>query len=254
MRLVCMLGIILSLVRVEAVSSFLTDGENKTSTSMESKNKELDDLSILRQMINQETVIRLALVKNVHALVNDVTVLKQSLATSEWKISELQRTVASLQQENGELKKSSSSSDSRIMELETKLQTVNENVSSLSDHLYIIQKDSEEKRQFYFNKTNSVLNDVKIEVRYLSVTLLDFKEKTETENESRDKKYEELERHFNSSITDLYVENSIIKQDVTSQTALIHGFEDSQSKTKRAFSGNKMHVYICFYLKVDNRL
>lgn len=91
-------------------------------------------------------------------------------------------------------------------------------------------------------------------MRYLSVTLLDFKEKTETENESKDKKYEELERHFNSSITDLYVENSQIKQDVTSQTALIHGFEDSQSKTKRAFSGNKMDVYICFYLKVDNRL
>lgn len=114
-----MLVIILSLVRVEAVSSFLTDGENKTSTSMESKNKELDDLSILRQMINQETVIRLALVKNVHALVNDVTVLKQSLATNEWKISELQRTVASLQKENRELKRSSSSIDYRTMELET---------------------------------------------------------------------------------------------------------------------------------------
>uniref|UniRef100_A0A8W8JDH7 C1q domain-containing protein n=1 Tax=Magallana gigas TaxID=29159 RepID=A0A8W8JDH7_MAGGI len=212
MRLVCMVVIILSLVRVEAVSSFLTDGKNKTSTSMESKNKELDDMSILRQMINQETIIRLALVKNFHALVNDVIVLKQSLAKSEWKISELQRAVTSLQKENRELKKSSSSSDSRIME--------------------------EEKRQFYFNKTNSVLNDVKIEVRYLSATLLDFKERTETENESRDKKYEELQRHFNSSIADLYVKNSQIKQDVTSQTALIHGFEDSQSKTKRAFLEN----------------
>lgn len=214
-----MVVIILSLVRVEAVSSFLTDGKNKTSTSMESKNKELDDMSILRQMINQETIIRLALVKNFHALVNDVIVLKQSLAKSEWKISELQRAVTSLQKENRELKKSSSSSDSRIME--------------------------EEKRQFYFNKTNSVLNDVKIEVRYLPVTLLDFKERTETENESRDKKYEELQRHFNSSIADLYVKNSQIKQDVTSQTALIHGLEDSQSKTKRALLGNEMHLYIC---------
>lgn len=50
-----------------------------------------------------------------------------------------------------------------------------------------------------FNKTNSVLDDIKIEVRYLSVTLLDFKESVKTENESRDRKYEELERYFNNS-------------------------------------------------------
>lgn len=91
---------------------------------------------------------------------------------------------------------------------------------------------------------NSVLDDVKIEVRYLSVTLLDFKERTEAENESKDKKYEELERHFNSSIEDLYVENSQIKQDVTSQTAVIQDFEDSISKTRRAFSGNNTHMYV----------
>lgn len=118
----------------------------------------------------------------------------------------------------------------------------------MTDHLYVIQKDSEEKRQFYFNKTNSVLDDVKIEVRYLSVTLLDFKEKTEKENESRDKKYEELERRFNSSIEDLYIENSQIKQDVTGQTALIQDFEDSQSKTRREFSGNNTHMYVLFLM------
>lgn len=58
----------------------------------------METFNILWQMINQETVNRLAIVKNVRALVNDVNLCKQSLATSETKISELQQAVVCLQQ------------------------------------------------------------------------------------------------------------------------------------------------------------
>lgn len=94
---------------------------------MESKDTEWNDLSILRQMINQETVTRLPLVKNVNALVNDYNLMKQSLAGSETRVTGQQQTidalkiqVDSLQQENNELKNSSRISETRIMELETK--------------------------------------------------------------------------------------------------------------------------------------
>lgn len=91
-----MLAIILSSASADTISSFLTDGENKTSTSLEVKDQEWNDLSILRQMINQETVIRLALVKNVHALVNDINLTKKSFAVSEKTISTLQQTIEAL--------------------------------------------------------------------------------------------------------------------------------------------------------------
>lgn len=94
---------------------------------MESKDTEWNDLSILRQMINQETVTRLPLVKNVNALVNDYNLMKQSLAGSETRVTGQQQTidalkiqVNSLQQENNELKNSSRISETRIIELETK--------------------------------------------------------------------------------------------------------------------------------------
>lgn len=177
--------IFLSFSDAVSITSFLTDGENKTITSLESKKLECSDLGILRQMINQETVIRLTLVKNVHALINDFNLMKQSLASSEATVTELQRTIEvlnltvnSLQQTNRKLQYNSRISEAKTKELETKLQTVNDNVN-------IIQEDSDKKRQEFFNKTNSVLDDIKIEVRYLSVTLLDFKECSDSQAEIR---------------------------------------------------------------------
>lgn len=240
MRVVFILAIFLSVSNAESISSFLTDGENKTSTSLESKKLECYDLGILRQMINQETVIRLALVKNVHALINDFNLMKQSLASSKATVTELQRTnealnlaVNSLQQENRKLQSNSRISESKIMELETKLQTVN-------DNLNIIQEDSDKKRQEIFNKTNSDLYDIKIVLRYLSVTLLDFKESTENENDLRDKKYEELKRFFNTSFENLKANYSQNEFYSTNNKALIQNLADSQAEIRRTCTGTRM--------------
>ncbi|XP_065927104.1 myosin heavy chain, skeletal muscle-like isoform X3 [Magallana gigas] len=235
MELVFILVIWVGFIWAKADSSRLTDN-NKTTTLQENKTPDCYEISFLRQMINQETVIRLALVKNVHALVNDISILKESFAASETKISELQRTVDalniqvnSLQQENGQLKKSSLISQAKSMELETKFQNVSDNVSALHGQLNVIRKESDDKRQEVFNKTNAVLDDIKIEVRYLSVTLLDFKERTEIENESRDKKYSELERHSNTSIESLKVKNSLTKE-FGNLKSFVQNLQDSQTE------------------------
>eukprot|EP00105_Crassostrea_gigas_P014360 XP_011430983.1 PREDICTED: uncharacterized protein LOC105330775 [Crassostrea gigas] len=245
MMLVCIIAIFLSFARADTISSFLTDGENKTSTSLEVKDQEWNDLSILRQMINQETVIRLALVKNVHALVSDVNLMKKSFAESETTISGLQQTIEalnilvySLQKENSELKNSSIISQTRMMEFETRIQTLNENVSSLHDKLNVNQMESDEKRQEMFNKTNSVIADIKIELRYLSVTLFDFKEHTGMETESRDKKYKELEQYFGSSVDEL--KNTIFrtKSGLSNLTEQIQNIEDFQTEMKGELTEN----------------
>lgn len=234
-----MLAIFLRFTSADTTSS-LTDGENKTSTSLEVKDQEWNDLSILRQMVNQETVIRLALVKNVHALVSDVNLMKKSIAASETTISGLQQTIEalstlvySLQKENSELKNRSIISQTKMMEFETRIQTLNESVSSLHDKLDINQMESDEKREEMFNKTNSVIGDMKIVLRYLSVTLFDFKEHTDLETESRDKKYEKFEHHFNTSVNELKTETFKTKSGLSNITAQIQSVEDSQTEMKR---------------------
>ncbi|XP_052710728.1 uncharacterized protein LOC128185092 isoform X2 [Crassostrea angulata] len=200
MKLVIILAICVGFIWTKADSSRLTDNNNKATTLQENKTPDCYEISFLRQMINQETVIRLALVKNVHAL-----------------------------QENGQLKKSSLISQAKSMELETKFQNVSDNVSALHGQLNVIQKESDDKRQEVFNKTNAVLDDIKMEVRYLSVTLLDFKERTEIENESRDKKYSELERHSNTSIESLKVKNSLTKE-FGNLKSFVQNLQDSQTE------------------------
>lgn len=239
-----MLAIFLSFASADTVSSFLTDGENKTSTSLEVKDQEWNDVSILRQMINQETVIRLALVKNVHALFSDVNLMKKSFAASETTISGLQQTIEalntlvySLQKENIELKNSSIISQTRMMEFETRIQTLNESVSSLHDNLNVSQMESDKKRQEMFNKTNSVIADIKIELRYLSVTLFDFKEHTDMETESRDKKYEEFEHYFNTSVDELKTKIFQTTSGWRNLTEQIQNVEDFQTEMKGELTG-----------------
>lgn len=112
------------------------------------------ELSILRQMIDQETDIRLALVKkNVHALVCDVNLIKRSLAVSETTIVELRQMVnginvqlKTLLQENRKVKNDSIISKTKMMAHDLKLRTVNHSVSTLYKRLSVIQRDSEEKK------------------------------------------------------------------------------------------------------------
>lgn len=80
-----------------------------------------------------------------------------------------------------------------------------------------------------------VLDDLKIEVRYLSVTLLDFKESTENENKSRDKKYEDLVQYFNSSFEDLRAE--LFQTWFINNKTLIQNLEDSQEEIRRILTG-----------------
>lgn len=112
------------------------------------------ELSILRQMIDQETDIRLALVKkNVHALVCDVNLIKRSLAVSETTIVELCQMVnginvqlKTLLQENRKVKNDSIISKTKMMAHDLKIRTVNHSVSTLYKRLSVIQRDSEEKK------------------------------------------------------------------------------------------------------------
>lgn len=82
------------------------------------------------------------------------------------------------------------------------------------------------KRQELINKTNSVLDDVKTEVRYMSVTMMDLKDCLGTEVVPRNKRYEEMERHFNSSLEDLKSANLPTNQECISLKKIVQNLTD----------------------------
>nr|XP_022295448.1 uncharacterized protein LOC111105441 [Crassostrea virginica] len=230
--------------RASAFSSLLTDAENKTSTMLEGKHA-WNDVDFLRQMINQETVIRLSLVKNVQALVSDVNLMKKSLTTSEMTISALQQTIEtlnvrvdSLEEENKRLKESSVDYQERIHDLETTLETVNKSVNSLNENLDTAKKQNDEKRLDIMNKTNRVIEDIKVEVRYLSVTLFDFKDHTATKDEMNSQNFIDIERHFNTSYEELQAENLETKRKFNEIKAHIHNVKAVQTEYQKTITEN----------------
>ncbi|XP_078317830.1 uncharacterized protein LOC111105585 [Crassostrea virginica] len=236
--------LISTFARAPAYSSLLTDAENKTSTTLEGKHA-WNDVDFLRQMINQETVIRLSLVKNVQALVSDVYLMKKSITTSEMTISALQQTietlnvrVLALEEENKRLMESSVDYQERIHDLETTLETVNVSVNSLNENLDTAQKQNDEKRQDIVNKTNRILEDIKVEVRYLSVTLFDFKDHTSTKDEINNQKFIDLERHINTSFEELQAENLKNKGEFDEIKEHIHNVEKVQTEYRKTVTEN----------------
>nr|XP_022292215.1 uncharacterized protein LOC111103321 [Crassostrea virginica] len=204
-----------------------------------------NDVDFLRQMINQETVIRLSLVKNVQALVSDVNLMKKSITTSEMTISALQQTIEtlnvrvdSLEEENKRLKESSVDYQERIHDLETTLETVNKSVNSLNENLDTAQKQNDEKRKNIMNKTNRVIEDIKVEVRYLSVTLFDFKDHTSTKDENNNQKFIDIERHFNTSYEELQAENLETKRKFNEIKAHIHNVKAVQTEYQKTITEN----------------
>lgn len=85
------------MTRLEAV--FFIPNINLTSTSFVNMKLECYKLMfcMIRQMIDQETITPFALIKNVHALVVDVNLLKKGLAVSETTIVRQQQTVQETQ-------------------------------------------------------------------------------------------------------------------------------------------------------------
>lgn len=88
------------------------------------------------------------------------------------------------------------------------------------------RKIQRKKKKELINKTNSVIDDVKTELLYMSVTMLDLKDRLGTEIVTRNKRYEEMERHFNSSLEDLKSENLQTKQECISLKTIVQNLTD----------------------------
>ncbi|XP_062601927.1 nuclease SbcCD subunit C-like [Saccostrea cucullata] len=120
----------------------------------------------------------MTLVKNVHALIKDKVSLQQSLASSESEISSLKETTI---REIAELKKEVRSLKLENNRLSNKVTICNENTESLKENLTVVDARRRvfktqllKEKQVFEQNTSGILADIKTEVRYLSITLLDL--------------------------------------------------------------------------------
>ena len=166
-----LVGLVFIAVVRSAAVSILTDEVSQNSTYPNENEIIAKNVDVFRQLLNQETIIRMNLVKNVHILMKDMLTLKEKLSDAEeqisgirtstvQEISDLNKQVELLKVENAALNNKTAVDEKEIMILKEKL----ENVSN-------------------------TLTDVKVEVRYLSITVFgmnnDFKE--------IDERFQELE-------------------------------------------------------------
>ncbi|XP_062586312.1 uncharacterized protein LOC134247933 [Saccostrea cucullata] len=187
--------------------SVVTGNDNNTLTSIEELRADAKNTDVFRQLLNQETLIRISLVKNVHTLMKDmvdmkqvITSLQESQKDSSSLISNLRTEVASLKEQNKKL-------NNDIISLKETAGIVKENLTELFEIQQTVDRNMKVKRQTFESNITTVLGDIKTEVRYLSVTLLDLNKHTldmektlpKTIEEKHAKDYERL----NESMTNL---------------------------------------------------
>ena len=174
------------------------------------------DTTVLRQLLNQETLIRMSVVKNVHNLMKDVVTLKDSMTS-------LQSEVISIKQ------KSKDEQDYVMKDLEgikRQIKLLNETQMIFEENLKkqnssglnllnILEKSQAEGRAFQTDTLKSLeeakknntdeLSDIKVQVRLLSASLVRLNEHVQQQDDSF---HERIENNYKAA-SDLFTNVSI---------------------------------------------
>ncbi|XP_062567279.1 uncharacterized protein LOC134229549 [Saccostrea cucullata] len=196
---------LLNLLHVKSLSVLTDSVQNVTqldTTDIDSKN-----LDVVRQLLNQETIIRIALMKNVHSLMKDMVDLKQSMEKLETSQQRTEIKLTTLQQEVNELKRENENLRLENRRHEETIGETKENFTEMHEHILQFAGTIEGKREAFEKNTTTILGDLKVEVRYLSITLLDLNKHTLEKDKSIpaliEEKYDILSTKLNASLESL---------------------------------------------------
>ncbi|XP_056015739.1 multimerin-2-like [Ostrea edulis] len=174
MNVVGYLTLTLVVIVKTATFSLLTDDNVHNSTNQDLVGVDGQNVDVFRQLLNQETIIRMTLVKNVHALMKDMLTLKEDLAVAKQKLSSTDHEISVLKTEVQELKL-----ENHVLKNESRVQSrrlaeMERNITQISENHQEFQRNSDVDRKAFELNVSDILADIKIEVRYLSITLLDL--------------------------------------------------------------------------------
>nr|XP_022293094.1 uncharacterized protein LOC111103841 [Crassostrea virginica] len=172
MRDIVLVGLLfIAGVQSESVSK-LTDEVSQNSTYHNLNDiLSVKNVDVFRQLLNQETLIRINLVKNVHALMKDMLTLQEKLAETEDKISRITTTT-----------------DHEILELKKQVEFLKVENAALKNKTAVDEKEIMILKENLVNVSNT-LTDVKVEVRYLSITVFGMNDNLK----EIDERFQELE-------------------------------------------------------------
>ncbi|XP_062598299.1 multimerin-2-like [Saccostrea cucullata] len=219
--------------------SILTDDSGRNITDLDMKNIDTKNADVVRQLLNQETLIRMALVKNVHILMKDMVDLKEKLESMGSLQQSTEIKVAALQKEVNDLKSENQKLSLKSRKFEENFSIIEGNFTQINEQFENFAKEFEEKREAFETNTSTILGDLKIEVRYLSVTLLDLNEHTLERDKSIPammvEKCNALSAMFNASLDTL---NSDLSDTSTKLSKSVSNLEISQNAIMASVFGD----------------
>ncbi|XP_061191048.1 fibrinogen-like protein 1 isoform X2 [Saccostrea echinata] len=173
--------------------SLLTGTYDPNSTALINERRDIKEIDVLRQIINQETLIRVAVVKDVRAVVDDVRSVKRSMASSETMVSTLQQTLESL--------KSQVDSLNRDNTLAQKVEVLQRQVYTLRQTKTLKKRVETLERQV---NTLSQDNALQRKVETLQRKVDSLTEEQTREIKNWQEKNQEIEQKFNRNIAEVY--------------------------------------------------
>ncbi|XP_061167550.1 multimerin-2-like [Saccostrea echinata] len=145
--------------------SILTDDSGRNITDLDMNNIDPKNSDVFRQLLNQETLIRMALVKNVHVLMKDMVDLKKKLESVESLQQSAEIKITALQQEVNDLKRENQKLSLENRKFEETFSLVKDNFTQIKDQFKDFAKEVEEKRDAFernttmFNMSLETLSD-----------------------------------------------------------------------------------------------
>ncbi|XP_078317077.1 uncharacterized protein LOC111103840 isoform X3 [Crassostrea virginica] len=190
---------LLFIAGVQSVTvSKLTDEVSQNSTYHNLNEINAKNVDVFRQLLNQETLIRINLVKNVHALMKDMLTLQEKLTETEGKISrmktttddeisELKKQVEFLKVENAALKNKTTVDEKEIMVLKEKLENVSKTLTDVKVEVRFLSitvfgmndnlKEIDERFQGLENSTKEIENEARVNDKRNAATLSDLEKR-----------------------------------------------------------------------------
>lgn len=153
---ICLFVLVFIVAVQPSTISMLTDDESKNVTNLILDTLDSNNVDIFNQLLNQETIIRMTLVKNVHALMKDMLTIQEKFITVENRISRIQ-----------------TSTDNEIFKLKEEVKLLKTENEFLKNNSVFLKAELAHLNENLTDFSNT-LTDVKIEVRYLSITLFDI--------------------------------------------------------------------------------
>lgn len=228
--------------------SRLTDAETENVTLQDEAIVTKTD--VLKMLLNQETLIRMSLVKDVNSIMEDMLEVKEMMSTNNIRLGDVEKEISSLKNELQLLK----TENQKLKEQGWKFQDdfkanshkFNEIDRNLSYDRVQCEKNFNDTFKEYEKNTSKILNFIKAEVSDLSVKLLDLNKYTVEQNKSIPNLIEsELTEHsanVNKLLSDI---NQNFTSSKDSQKQLLHNLsalENDVTSIKTMISEMKTSV------------